>query len=398
MWIGLPIAAFVALLIVVQAPAALSLVWRLWRRPQPAAGPWPKAAVILCVRGADETLERCLEGLRTLDYPQFEVVVVIDSETDPGAAVVKRVLDRPIAASVRIEPLTRPLETCSLKCSALIQAISGLDDSIEVVALIDADTVPHVMWLKELVAPLSDPGVGATTGVRWFPASAATWGNVVRYLWNVPAIGWLDAFRIAWGGTLAFRREAFAKAGLLDKWSRAFCEDTMTDAALRPAGLRLAFVPTLVTLHRDTCTLAAFREWCVRQMLASRLYHPAWPLIVAHAAASALGWLLPILAAVIAAFAGDGAAIGWSIGALAIYWSALAIGLLMLELSFRRPLLRRGEHAGPLTLLTLLKLILAIPLTQAVYSLILIRTLRVRRVTWRGVSYEIGGPWDVQHA
>src|SRR5262245_36151310 len=225
MSVGLPISIVLGLFLLAQAPAALALIWRLWNRPPSPAGPWPKAAIILCVRGADATLERCVEGLLTQEYSPYEIVIVVDHETDPGWPVVKRVVDRHPGASVRIETLSRRLDTCSLKCSALIQAVSGLDESIAEVALIDADTVPHSTWLRELVAPLSEPGVGAATGVRWYPPRGATCGDVVRYLWNVPAVVCLYAFHIAWGGTLALRREAFAQAGLLDKWARAYCED-----------------------------------------------------------------------------------------------------------------------------------------------------------------------------
>jgi hypothetical protein len=99
-----------------------------------------------------------------------------------------------------------------------------------------------------------------------------------------------------------------------------------------------------------------------------------------------------------AAALGEWEAVGWLVAALAAYWVLLAIGLLLLEISVRRVVHRRGESTGKLTPLTLLKLVLAVPLTQAVYSFILFRTLRVRRVCWRGVWYDITGPWDVRRA
>jgi hypothetical protein len=39
---------------------------------------------------------------------------------------------------------------------------------------------------------------------------------------------------------------------------------------------------------------------------------------------------------------------------------------------------------------------LAIPLTQIAYAGVLLSTLCVRRVEWRGAHYEIAGPWSVR--
>jgi cellulose synthase/poly-beta-1,6-N-acetylglucosamine synthase-like glycosyltransferase len=57
-----------------------------------------------------------------------------------------------------------------------------------VLAVIDADAVPHRWWLRDLVAPLSDPRVGVATGNRWYMPEHANWGSLVRYLWNVGAV------------------------------------------------------------------------------------------------------------------------------------------------------------------------------------------------------------------
>ncbi len=56
---------------------------------------------------------------------------------------------------------------------------------------------------------------------------ASSWGALVRYLWNAAAIVQMYWYEIAWGGTLAVKRKAIEKAGLLERWRHAFCEDTM---------------------------------------------------------------------------------------------------------------------------------------------------------------------------
>ena len=54
-----------------------------------------------------------------------------------------------------------------------MQALRGLDESIDVVAMADGDLVAHPDWLRELVTPLvQHERVGVVTGNRWFNSSA----------------------------------------------------------------------------------------------------------------------------------------------------------------------------------------------------------------------------------
>ena len=59
----------------------------------------------LPLRGADPSLEACLEGLLAQDYPAYRVHIVIDSAEDPAQAVVARILAEagPRAAAVHVE-------------------------------------------------------------------------------------------------------------------------------------------------------------------------------------------------------------------------------------------------------------------------------------------------------
>src|SRR5258708_34808161 len=103
------------------------------------------------------------------------------------------------AARVTARVLETKYETCSLKVSALSQAIGELDAAVRVVALIDADVIPYAHWLRDLVRPLRDANVGATTGLRWYLPESADWGSLVRCLWNAAACTQMLAFDIPWG-------------------------------------------------------------------------------------------------------------------------------------------------------------------------------------------------------
>src|SRR5207248_10181974 len=48
---------------------------------------WPAVSVVVCSRNGASTIRECCEGLRKLDYPNFEVIVVDDGSTDSTAAI-----------------------------------------------------------------------------------------------------------------------------------------------------------------------------------------------------------------------------------------------------------------------------------------------------------------------
>src|SRR5712691_6518679 len=52
--------------------------------------PWPRISVVVCTYNGGRTIRDCLEGLRRLVYPDYEVIVVDDGSSDDTAAVARR--------------------------------------------------------------------------------------------------------------------------------------------------------------------------------------------------------------------------------------------------------------------------------------------------------------------
>ena len=351
------------------------------------------AAVVLCVRGTDPTLEECLAAILDLDYPDFRVRIVADDANDPACKIARGMIDSS-SIDVQLMIVSQPLETCSLKCSSLIHAIEEVKDEVEFIALIDADTKPHSTWLSELVAPFTDDAVGATTGIRWY-TPAENIGSMMRHIWNSAAIVQMEAYRIAWGGTLCFRSSVFGNGELLKKWSLAFCEDTMTASELTKQNLKLASVPTLVMSSDETTQVSTFVRWMSRQLLTSRLYHPAWFMVVAHCVATTLGPLIAVVFLVTALVSQDYLSSLWLAGILVTY-EIIAIFLLIVIGSgvkagaANRTLSNRKFRLGliPLFLLGLVG-------TQLAYGWGMLSAFR-RNFDWRGIDYVISGPWKIE--
>ncbi|WP_414624202.1 glycosyltransferase [Calothrix sp. CCY 0018] len=356
----------------------------------------PSASVILCLRGADPFLPKCLEALLNQNYPDYELQIVVDSDKDPAWEMVTQTVEKQAAKHVKISSLVVPRLTCSLKCSALVQAVSNLDANCEVVALVDADTVVHSNWLRQLISPLADPQVGATTGNRWFLPQGKYWGSVVRYIWNVAAVIQMHFYRIPWGGSLAIKTKVFRRTQLLKKWEQAFNEDTMLKHILQQQGLRVEFVPSIIMVNREETDLKSFIPWVQRQLLCSRLYHTSWKAIAIH---GVLTTVIPTVAIALSPFMwlnGQLPAVAYFGSGLAIYVVTQILCLVILEYQVRGIVKLKGEILPSIDAATVFKVLLALPLTQMVYTFALTSAMFMQQVKWRGITYQIKGPWDIK--
>lgn len=377
--------------VIVAIQAAFSLMFVVWmsrraRLPEPSFT--PKAAIILCLRGADPFLRQCLQHLLDQDYPEFQLHVVVDSQEDPSRAILR---DFESDDRVRVSVLHDPPETCSLKCGSIVQVIRELDPSFEVIALCDADTVPHRTWLADLAAPLHDPTVAVTTGNRWYQPQDPTGASLVRYLWNIPAAINMIVFRIAWGGSLLIRRQVIDEAGLLKKWSRAFCEDTMLDRVVRRHGYRQVFVPNVMVVNRETCTFSDLMNWVPRQLLTARLYHSSWPATVGYGIISSA---IPFLAAVVAIVGwmqSDMESVRVAFFAFLAFEISNVVLVLMCETSFHRSGGLRENATNGLSVASLVKLPFWIVVSQIVSPFWFCKCFLTKSVKWRGIVYHIRG-------
>jgi GT2 family glycosyltransferase len=110
---------------------------------------WPRISVVVCTYNGGTTLPACLEGLRGLQYPDFEVIVVNDGSTDATEEIVKRYGFRLIS-----------MENQGLASARNVglEAATG-----EIVAYLDDDACPDPHWLCYLAVSFlrsSHAGVG----------------------------------------------------------------------------------------------------------------------------------------------------------------------------------------------------------------------------------------------
>jgi cellulose synthase/poly-beta-1,6-N-acetylglucosamine synthase-like glycosyltransferase len=356
----------------------------------------PKTAVILCLRGADPFLPKCLRSLLQQNYPEYDLKLIVDSHEDPAWKIAHDTITDQGTTNVQISPLRIVRNNCSLKCSSVLQAVRELDESYKVVAFVDADTIVHPNWLRELVSPLADAKVGATTGNRWYAPTGQYWGSLVRYIGNVSTVVQMFLFQIPWGGTLAVKTEVLRKTKLLDQWAKALGEDLIIHKALKEHGLQVKFVPSLLIVNREETDLLSLVDSLKRLMVCSRFYHPRWLALVSEAISSILFPTTVIVLFLESLLETQWQTAAFLFGCYSLYTIGLLLLMLVLELGIQKVIRSNDQPTTKLSATTVIKMLIGIPLTQWIYGLALLSSLWISTVTWRGVAYRVSGPWNIR--
>ena len=238
----------------------------------------PPATVIVPVKGSDEGLRENLEALAALDYPDYELIVTAHSAGDIPAGVL------PARVKVVLAHGTDPAG--AEKVQNLMAAVRAARKRSLVLAFADSDGRVGRGWLLALVAPLEEPGVGASTGYRWFLPDPPDFWSLMRGVWDAVAAGTLGPgdCRFAWGGAMAIRKEVFFEARVPDFWQGALSDDYALSRAVHAAGLSIAYAPGALTPSGEHITGGRFFGWIRRQLAITRIYAPGlwWPALIAH--------------------------------------------------------------------------------------------------------------------
>jgi hypothetical protein len=137
-----------------------------------------------------------------------------------------------------------------------------------------------------LVTPLAEPGVGVSTGYRWFVPDPPGFWSLIRGVWDAVAAGMLGPGnnRFVWGGAMAIRKELFFEIRAPEFWKNTVNDDYALAAAVHAAGLAIAYAPGALTPSPEHISCGRFFSWIRRQMVMTKVYNPGiwWPGLIAH--------------------------------------------------------------------------------------------------------------------
>src|SRR5438105_10520380 len=193
-----------------------------------------RVTVFCPCKGIDAEFDKNIQSIIQQDYPNYEVVFIVESEDD-AARPRLRELKQNVLVAGRASNQGQKVHNLSYGV-----AQAGAPD---VFVFCDSDARFPPDWLSKLIAPLDSTNI--TTGYRWYVAPRFRLATLLRSAWNASSVSILGNHNrnFAWGGSTAIHRETFNRLKILQAWRGSVSDDyTITQTAQR-AGVKIIFVP-----------------------------------------------------------------------------------------------------------------------------------------------------------
>lgn len=217
--------------------------------------PASSLTVIVPVYNGSHFLDRCLSGLRTSDYPNFELIVADDASTDDSAEVAR-------GYGAHVLRMPRQSGPGAARNAAAREA-SG-----EVVFFVDADVVVAPDAVRRVAENFrAHPDVAAVFGSYDDNPAEKNFLSQYKNLCHhfVHQQGHTDASTF-WGGCGAVRRDIFLAVGGFDpeRFPRPSIEDIDLGYRLRAAGHRIRLDKRLQGKHLKCWKLVSWLRADIR--------------------------------------------------------------------------------------------------------------------------------------
>lgn len=222
-------------------------------RKSRGASPLGTMTVVIAGHNEQDSIERCVRSLHEQSRPPDEIIVVSDGSTDHMPRKLRELQKRRMIKEGHCTQIR------SGKSAAVNLALSRATGDF--VVNIDCDCTFDRHALRNIVAPMSDPRVGAVSGnilVRNARDNPITAFQGIEYLITISlgkrAANLTDQVSCVSGAFGAFRRKAWDEVGGLDSGGG---EDLDVTLRLRKAGWKMAFAPNALCYTDVPDTLPA---------------------------------------------------------------------------------------------------------------------------------------------
>jgi len=358
------------------------------------AGFTPLVTVFMPLRGVDEGLRENVAAIFAQHYPSFEIIFIADRADDPALAVIeeaRRLFTAAAGPAMQVVIAGAAIDR-GQKVHNLGSAVRRAQRSSEVFVFVDSDARPGKDWLRSLVAPLRDERVGAATGYRWFVPVRGGIASHLRSVWNAAiasALGSDGEKNFCWGGATAVRRSTFAACRVMEYWRGAVSDDFAMTRALHDAKLAIKFVPQCLTASFEDCSFRELLEFTTRQLKITRTYAThLWKSVFLGSVIFVITFFGGIALVI------SRAALARSIATPAVLLAAVfAMGAMKSYFRFRTVAAVLGALAAQSAIPALAHLTLW-PFASALYLYNAIAAGVSRRISWRGITYELKSPGE----
>jgi ceramide glucosyltransferase len=345
----------------------LSPARRPMRAPREALLP---ISVIVPVRGVDDGFEQNLESFFRLDYPQYELIFCLHDDDDPALPLIRRA----IVANPRI-PARASIGMIEHHANPKIGNLDGVETLVQhPLVLLSAANVSLAPDTAARLVTMLRPGIGVVSAIAAATRVETFAGELEAAMCNGYFARWLFAairFRVpvGLGAAMLMRTSDLVQIGGFASVGHALCDDSEIAHEMRALGLRSVLAPEVAYLPLGARDFDDFWQRHLRWIFCRRCY------------AAPLFFLEPWLGMLGATIAGT-----W-------FWSQVAdlppvgvaaamIGLwLLFEALY---LLWQGwQFSWRAPFAWIVREVLLPPLW--------FRALFIRRIVWRGRTFELSG-------
>lgn len=289
---------------------ALLAVRAFFAREKKAVDARPRVSIIKPLKGLDTESRLNLESFCLQDYPECQIIFVLQSAEDPIIPVIRTLMaDYPHLDLELV--INATVHGANGKVTNLINAYARAKHDIIVLA--DSDIRVQPDFLKNITAHFSLPAVGLVTslyrGVQVHGAASAieALGFSVDMMPNVIVAARLEGLTFALGAATAVRRQALESIGGFSSLADYLADDYQLGNMIKRAGWQLVlsrdFVESVMPRESLADVLARQLRWC-RTMrvsrpfgyLASGITQPFLAVVLSFAVA---GFTLPACAALL---------------------------------------------------------------------------------------------------
>jgi len=212
-------------------------------------GELPPVTLLKPLYGIEPQLRDSLHSFFRLDYPRFEIIFGARTTDDPALAIVSELMGIYPQVPVKVVTSGEP-PWANAKCWSLVKMVGEARFNHLVIS--DSDVEVGSDYLRHLIPPLLQPGVGCVTTVFRGKPTGGLWarlealGMSVEMTSGVLVADMLEGMKFALGPTMAVRREALQKIGGFAKFADYCSDDFLLGKWIAAAGYRVILSPHVI--------------------------------------------------------------------------------------------------------------------------------------------------------
>jgi ceramide glucosyltransferase len=237
----------------------------------------PPVSILKPVRGLDFGSYDNFASFCRQDYPDYEILFAVSEDADPAVALIQRIIAEFPERRIRLLVGGEQLGT-NHKVNKLARLVSEAQHEVQVLSDGDVRVGPH--YLREVVAPLADPKIGAVTSFyrgiaeKNLGAETEAVGASSDFFAGVLMAGWTEGISFALGASNATTKEWLAKMGGFAAIADALADDYELGHRIAEAGGEIVLSREPVWTMYPAQTLRSFWDHQVRWARTVRLCRP----------------------------------------------------------------------------------------------------------------------------